>query len=231
MNSSGRQPQDCPIDAGQQILAANLSARVLLNRDTVLQRERLLTRKLPGQVSRAAAEGASQFAFISKGLPVEKSDKFFHARQCIPLGKPVSITSRAFSLPGLGVAIGNACLGVHKLEIEQAVRLRRVQRIIDELCQGKQAEFAKRVGLSASYVSRMLSPAKKKGAKGIGERMARRIEIALGLPRLWLDYDESQGMTDTMLVAGFQAASPDGRFMMESIARRALDALEPRAKQ
>jgi len=49
------------------------------------------------------------------------------------------------------------------------------------------ADFAARIGQSASYTSRMLQTGKNR--KNIGEDLARRIETACGKPTGWLDRD------------------------------------------
>lgn len=51
----------------------------------------------------------------------------------------------------------------------QEARQAWIREIINRRCGGKIATFARAIGKDASYVSRMLYPAEKKGAKGIGE--------------------------------------------------------------
>lgn len=48
-----------------------------------------------------------------------------------------------------------------------------IRHLIAEHCDGKNAAFARRIGKDNSYVSRMLSPEEKSGAKGIGEDTVR----------------------------------------------------------
>jgi hypothetical protein len=53
-----------------------------------------------------------------------------------------------------------------------------IRSIIKERCGGVIAAFAKAIGKDPSYVSRMLYPPEKKGAKGIGEDTVREILTA-----------------------------------------------------
>lgn len=66
-------------------------------------------------------------------------------------------------------------------------RRRQILDLIASKCGGKRSEFAKMVGLSESYVARMLYPPEKEGRKGIGENMVDRIEAAFKLKHGWLD--------------------------------------------
>ncbi|OBX09657.1 hypothetical protein QV08_01175 [Gallibacterium salpingitidis] len=61
--------------------------------------------------------------------------------------------------------------------------------MIDELCNGNVAEFARKIGKEPSYVSRMLYPEDKKGAKPIGEKIVAEICKTLDLPNNWFDND------------------------------------------
>lgn len=61
---------------------------------------------------------------------------------------------------------------------KQAARQGWVRGIIEARCGGKIADFAKAIGRDASYVSRMLYPPGKSGAKGIGDDMMAAIATA-----------------------------------------------------
>jgi hypothetical protein len=71
---------------------------------------------------------------------------------------------------------GNAAgpFGMDKLKLRQAW----VRKIIRDRCEGKISSFARAIGKDPSYVSRMLYPAEKDGAKGIGEDTVRAIIAA-----------------------------------------------------
>lgn len=62
-----------------------------------------------------------------------------------------------------------------------------LQRILDVMFQGRIVDLAKKIDRDASYVSRMLYPADKKGMKRIGDDMVEHIEKAVGLPRGGMD--------------------------------------------
>lgn len=53
-----------------------------------------------------------------------------------------------------------------------------VQGIIDRRCGGNASEFARQIGTDSSYVSRMLYPDDKPGAKGIGGKTIKAIMAA-----------------------------------------------------
>ncbi|KGQ66177.1 helix-turn-helix transcriptional regulator [Gallibacterium anatis] len=70
---------------------------------------------------------------------------------------------------------------------KRAIRQHKLQNLIDELCNGNVAEFARKIGKEPSYVSRMLYPEDKKGAKPIGEKIVAEICSVLDLPPNWFD--------------------------------------------
>ncbi|WP_082987426.1 S24 family peptidase [Gallibacterium salpingitidis] len=72
---------------------------------------------------------------------------------------------------------------------KRAIRQHKLQSLIDELCNGNVAEFARKIGKEPSYVSRMLYPEDKKGAKPIGEKIVAEICKTLDLPNNWFDND------------------------------------------
>lgn len=57
-----------------------------------------------------------------------------------------------------------------------------LRSLIDDRFDGIAARFADEVGITPSYVSRMLYPEGKAGAKRIGEDSVEKIEAALGIP-------------------------------------------------
>lgn len=54
-------------------------------------------------------------------------------------------------------------------------------------CGGSAAELARRIEKVPSYVTRMLYPADKEGARRMSEDMARQIETLISKPEGWLD--------------------------------------------
>lgn len=98
-----------------------------------------------------------------------------------------------------------------------------MQKIIDERFGGNAARFAAVIGTQGAYVSR-LKTTRPSHRRNIGEKKARSIEHACGLPPLWLDYDERADVLDeAMLLAGYRVATPEVRAIMEEAARRALN--------
>ncbi len=65
-------------------------------------------------------------------------------------------------------------------------RLSRVKQLIDRYADGSQTEFARKLGKTQGQVSQWFM-----GVKPIGEKIAKDIEDAFGLPRGWLDQDDS----------------------------------------
>lgn len=72
------------------------------------------------------------------------------------------------------------------------IRRMRLQELIDTKYGGVQAEFAKKAGVNPTQISTALNPSPKnpKYARQIGEKLARKIEVALELPIGWLDGTE-----------------------------------------
>lgn len=62
------------------------------------------------------------------------------------------------------------------------LRRQLLRALIDERFDGVSARFADATGIAPSYVSRMLYPEGKAGAKGIGEDTIEKIEGDLGIP-------------------------------------------------
>lgn len=69
----------------------------------------------------------------------------------------------------------------------QVHRKQRLRELIEHSCGNVIAAFAEKIARNESYVSRMLYPAEKAGAKPIADKMMRVIEQAFGLSRAWLD--------------------------------------------
>lgn len=82
-----------------------------------------------------------------------------------------------------------------KREIRQA----RLRKLIDEVSEGNISDFARKVDKDQNYISKMLYPEDKKGAKPFGEKMARDICIALGLPEGW--FDSTDGLPEKLAVS------------------------------
>ncbi len=73
----------------------------------------------------------------------------------------------------------------------QTKRISALRKLVKET--GTQAEFARKYGLDASYISQILS-----GHRGFGERSARNFEKKIGLPHGYLDESiRSQGVLDS----------------------------------
>ena len=64
----------------------------------------------------------------------------------------------------------------------KARRQKNLVRLIQEMADGHQAEFATRIGKSPSYVGQLV-----RGVGSFGDRVARQIEAHCGKPRGWLD--------------------------------------------
>lgn len=65
-------------------------------------------------------------------------------------------------------------------------RRQRLQKLIDLKCEGVGAELARRTGIDASYVTRMLYEPGKKAKKNIGEDTVETIETSFDVPG-WFD--------------------------------------------
>lgn len=71
-----------------------------------------------------------------------------------------------------------------EIELHRKARLRE---LLDHSCGGVIAVLAQKIERNDSYVSRMLYPPNKAGAKPVGDKMMRVIEKAFSLPRAWFD--------------------------------------------
>lgn len=78
--------------------------------------------------------------------------------------------------------LANRCSNCYISSMNRMHRRNNLQRLIRERADGKQAEFAERIGRSPSYVGQLV-----RGVGSFGERVARDIEARLGLPAGWLD--------------------------------------------
>ncbi len=79
--------------------------------------------------------------------------------------------------------------GVVKRYITPMYKQRRqenLQRLINEIADGSQVQFAERIGKSPSYIGQLV-----RGVGSFGERVARQIERQCGKPRGWLDEQAS----------------------------------------
>ncbi len=81
----------------------------------------------------------------------------------------------------------------------QSHRKARLRELINKRCKGVIAVFADKIGRSESYVSRMLYPIDKAGAKPIADKMNLVIEEAFKLPRAWLDLPLGSGLDEESL--------------------------------
>jgi hypothetical protein len=66
-------------------------------------------------------------------------------------------------------------------------RRQRLRLLIDEQCEGKISECARRLGKPQSYVGRLLYPLGKKGKRNIGDGLISALEDTFNLPPGWLD--------------------------------------------
>lgn len=64
-------------------------------------------------------------------------------------------------------------------------RRHNLMRLIEEQADGRQADFAARIGKSASYVGQLV-----RGVGSFGDRVARQIEMQCRKPRGWLDQEQ-----------------------------------------
>jgi hypothetical protein len=87
------------------------------------------------------------------------------------------------------------------------IRLKNVRLVNQMLFTGKQADFARAIGKSPTYVNAMLTDADVKNHKNIGEKVAREIEQGCGLPNGWMDQDHGEGSDLSGIVAPSQTIS------------------------
>lgn len=76
----------------------------------------------------------------------------------------------------------------------QAHRKQRLRELMALRCDNTIARLAEKIERAESYVSRMLYPMDKPGAKPIADKMSRVIESAFNLERAWLDMPLGHGL-------------------------------------
>lgn len=108
----------------------------------------------------------------------------------LPIGNVLSIP--AGHLPG-GNYVDNRGMDEHR------IRRRHVRAIIFNDFNDSFTEFASRIGVAESTVSRWFMEGP--GRKNIGEKNARRIENALGLERHSLDHDSDKLATEFIAIS------------------------------
>lgn len=120
--------------------------------------------------------------------------------------------------------------GYHDPVDIKAIRRKRLQQLIDLNFGKRQHAFADAVERSPNYISRIAS-----GKKGIGEDVARDIEIKLELPRGWLDRDDSNQPVTLRVkyrwpfridAARFQRLRPTQKKMVEEVVERMIAGFE-----
>lgn len=95
------------------------------------------------------------------------------------------------SVPIGHLPIGIACHDADMANDVYKIRLARLKDLLMERFGGRKTELAEALGKSDNYISRVFN-AHSAQHKRIGEDLAREIETALKLPRLWLDGEEGQ---------------------------------------
>lgn len=105
----------------------------------------------------------------------------------------------------------------------QDIRLARLKELIDKRFNGRQTDLGLACGISLSQIGQWLGSSRR-----IGEKSARKIERALGLPHLWMDYlnEIRRGLeAEKKLVA----AEKEAPYFTES--RREIESLTNKLKQ
>lgn len=74
--------------------------------------------------------------------------------------------------------------------MKRKLRQEKLRQLINKISNGNVADFARKIDKEANYVSRMLYPADKKGAKPIGEKIINDICSKLGIDHDWFDSQE-----------------------------------------
>ncbi|MDO4698277.1 MAG: S24 family peptidase [Pasteurellaceae bacterium] len=87
--------------------------------------------------------------------------------------------------------------------MKREIRQQRLRQLIEEISNGNVADFARKIDREPSYVSRMLYPADKAGAKPIGEKIVSDICSKLNLSMDWFDSLEdlpSELLEETIII-------------------------------
>ncbi|WP_455806697.1 hypothetical protein [Pseudomonas fluorescens] len=130
-----------------------------------------------------------------------------------------------------------------KFEIRKANLQTLIDRVYGEGVWGAKAKFAKRLEKQPDYLSRLLYPKGKPGAKNVGEDLAREIEREFDLPQYSMDMpglsfdqgpEEDFPMAEVVvrpryLDQNYEKAAPGLRRIADEIANRILQMPEDRA--
>ncbi|WP_354678968.1 hypothetical protein [Cupriavidus plantarum] len=104
------------------------------------------------------------------------------------LASPPRRKRHASPFDGLGTA-NTMRVDLSKLPLPEQRRL-RLREALDRRPKGTRTSLAEALGVSASYLSQMLSSPSNLGARPINEKMARKLEVELGLPERALEAGE-----------------------------------------
>lgn len=130
-----------------------------------------------------------------------------------------------------------------KFEIRKANLQILIDRVYGEGVWGAKAKFAKQLDKAPDYLSRLLYPKGKPGAKNVGEDLAREIEHAFNLPQYSMDMpdlelgsgpEEDFPMGDVVtrpryLDQNYEKAAPGLKRIADEIANRILQMPEDQA--
>jgi hypothetical protein len=170
-------PNVGPVDVGASGLAEHGASGLPLQLHA-----QTFTKALPlgtgfPEVSDGGSASAGELDLSVSGEAVKVIEQHVHAHS-IPKGKVKSIP-----LSHLPLSKRFGQLGMDT----QSHRKQRLRELINATSMGVISVFAAVIGRDDSYVSRMLYPMEKAGAKPIADKMMLVIEEAFKLPRAWLD--------------------------------------------
>ena len=83
------------------------------------------------------------------------------------------------------------------------IRLKHFRELLEKHAPGNQSEFGRLIGLEPNLVNRIL-----RRKKGIGDKLARKIERQLGVAANWMDNVHSTDLEHVVLIA-FREATPE----------------------
>ena len=107
--------------------------------------------------------------------------------------------------------------------IIDAIRLRNLQRIIDEDFKGKRGELARAVGKAETQIGRFFFAGKNH--RNIGKSIAREIEVAAGKPEGWLDIEHIDTDILAQAIVGIDALLAKVQFEVKPPQRAKLIAI------
>lgn len=175
-------PNQVPV-VRPKMLSRKSAARRFLHRNTYGGSKRLPKRAAFAHIPRCCPPLTADFKLLGNGSPIEVIKRSHVPCREVNMAKVYPQVHKE-AIPTGHLPEGKVEIGFRMDKYE--VRRQRLIWLRDNLCQGKAAYLAERIGRDSSYVSRMFYAEGKKGKKRIADDMIELIEKSFQLDPGWL---------------------------------------------